>query len=217
MENRCFTKEGWRALHPQLHWIFQVFPFLSQHNLEPDELHVLYLGTLPLLLGSVLWLLCYQSQPLPAEECMSQVWAHISKTYSDRCVKTQFSALSLASFTIVDKPRADYPELKGKGLEVRDLLHPLLDAWKAFRNANTWNFELVEALLEHQLSMVEILHSHRDSLFFPEEVAQRFCELNDQVLEWYTELARRSDAAGMFLWKVVPNHRWQWHWAQRSR
>ena len=38
---RPFTVEQWGAMHSSIsHQIFKVFTFLSQHNIEPDELHV---------------------------------------------------------------------------------------------------------------------------------------------------------------------------------
>jgi hypothetical protein len=37
-----------------MHWIFQI-SFLSGINYDPDELHIMYLGTVGCLVGSVLW------------------------------------------------------------------------------------------------------------------------------------------------------------------
>eukprot|EP00969_Alexandrium_andersonii_P281277 12435672-Alexandrium_andersonii.AAC.1 len=40
-----FTVTEWRSMHKNsLHWLFEVFPFLNQNALEPDELHVFYMG-----------------------------------------------------------------------------------------------------------------------------------------------------------------------------
>ena len=42
-----------------VHWLFLMLPYLSVHNLEPDELHVLYWGVPQQMFGSVLYVLCF--------------------------------------------------------------------------------------------------------------------------------------------------------------
>ena len=42
-----------------LHMLFRELPYLSNMNIEPDELHVLHLGTSQYFLGSVLYLLVF--------------------------------------------------------------------------------------------------------------------------------------------------------------
>ena len=104
-----------------LHWIFKVFPFMSQNNIEVDELHVLYLGTIPMTLGSVRWTLCYNGLVGAPANNVGKVWAHVCHYYSTHKVETRFSSLSLASFTNPERPRQNYPKLKGSGSEVKDL------------------------------------------------------------------------------------------------
>ena len=57
---RSFTARQWRQLyHPHdLHFVFAL-PYLSCHNLEVDELHVMHLGTTMYMLGAVLYMLCF--------------------------------------------------------------------------------------------------------------------------------------------------------------
>ena len=40
---RLFGKEEWGAIHAHLHPLLVQFPYLCQHNVEPDELHIMYL------------------------------------------------------------------------------------------------------------------------------------------------------------------------------
>ena len=49
----------WRNANPHMHVLFRTFVFLSAWNVEPDELHILYLGLLQYLLGSVLWIFVF--------------------------------------------------------------------------------------------------------------------------------------------------------------
>ena len=63
------------------HYLFQL-GFMSCLNVEPDELHIMHLGTSMYLLGSVLWLLCYQVLQAGSPKAnMDRVWATISNYY----------------------------------------------------------------------------------------------------------------------------------------
>ena len=162
-----YTADQWRSSRDVLHWLWQVFPFLSQHNLEPDELHVLYLGTLPILLGSVLWLLCYRCLLGSPEDNLLRVWSIISKYYRENQVSTQFSGLTLNSFTNAEKPHADYPVLKGKGAECKDLVAPLHSVWVQLGNDDFYEYVKVRALMEAQLAAIHLLRQNAKNLFSP--------------------------------------------------
>ena len=58
-KRETFTPAYWRQMQMQLHFLFD-FLYLSQLNLEPDELHVMHLGTSQYMLGAVLYLLCFK-------------------------------------------------------------------------------------------------------------------------------------------------------------
>ena len=53
------SAEEWRGEDRYFHVMFRSFVFLSAHNLEADELHILHLGVSPYFVGSILWLLTY--------------------------------------------------------------------------------------------------------------------------------------------------------------
>jgi len=72
-KNRLLSPEAWKAMYgDRLHPLFQAC-HMSNANLEPDELHVLHIGTTSYLLGSILWLLVYrrmrQSPEKKKHEC----------------------------------------------------------------------------------------------------------------------------------------------------
>jgi hypothetical protein len=78
-KSKIFTKTEWHAIHPHKHWLFDTFDFLTQHNLEPYPLHILWLGVVPLMLGNVLWVLCYLSLPDDPQSNLRRVWAIIAR------------------------------------------------------------------------------------------------------------------------------------------
>jgi hypothetical protein len=108
-----FSIDEWATLHV-LHQIFAL-GFLSHHNLEPDELHVIYLGIAHYFLGSILALLCYVILPNRPEDNMTVVWTCILQHYSALNVPTQFSSLNL-NMIFADLRNGwgeNYPQLKG--------------------------------------------------------------------------------------------------------
>ena len=53
------TAVVWRNLGKAKHWIFELM-YLSILNVEPDDLHITWLGIAADILGSVMWLLCFE-------------------------------------------------------------------------------------------------------------------------------------------------------------
>ena len=53
-----FTASQWAALNPDPHPLFKE-EHISCHNVEPDEAHILHLGTSQYLAGSILWMMVY--------------------------------------------------------------------------------------------------------------------------------------------------------------
>ena len=107
--------------HPDPHYVFQL-PWLSCLNIDPDELHIVHLGLAMYLLGSVLWLLCYDVLPGSPQDNMSVVWTQVCTHYAAIQASCQYTNLSLHSFCDPGSPFASYPKLKGRGAEVKDLI-----------------------------------------------------------------------------------------------
>ena len=82
-------------------------PHMSRVNLEPDELHVIYLGTLQYLLGPILFLLVFRVLRGTPTGNMTRVWNAISEAYAGE--GTQYNNLTLNSFTEPKTPFLVYP------------------------------------------------------------------------------------------------------------
>ena len=132
-KSNCLSTEQWRAVDRVLHRLFAVFSFLSQHNLEADELHVLHLGVLQHFLGSVLWLLTFELLDGSNEDNWNTIWGSILDEYTDCPSKTQYTALGISSFVDPKKHKSDWPRLKGRGCEIKSLVVPLARIWKKCR------------------------------------------------------------------------------------
>ena len=215
-KQQLFTVPEWRALHPIRHWLFEAFGFLTHHNIECDELHILYLGVTQVALGSVLWVMAYRSMPETPHANVERIWSFVVDCYKDVGSSTEFTNLGLRSFTDPSSPHADYPVLRGRGAEIKDITEPVHRAWRHFRNPGTYEFARVDQMLEPLVAFQAILSTHSNDLFLPVSTAQRFREHVDDFLMAYSYLANKADEEGALLWSVRPKLHWLYHMAGKA-
>jgi hypothetical protein len=217
-KSALFSADEWRALNPERHIMFNhPWTFLSQLNVEPDELHVLHLGVNQVLLGTVLWLLVYLCLEGPPAQNIATVWRHVRQFYSEHAVSTQFNSLTLNSFTEAKRPRAAFPRLKGKGMEVQQLLDPLLSVFTKFKRVGNEDDRKTERVLAAMSEIQQIFSIHIDFYFLPPTDARRVLELADRMLEDYAVLHLRAAGRGELLFAVLPKCHWLWHLFHRSQ
>jgi hypothetical protein len=169
----------WKALYAggSPHSIFTLTG-VSHYSLEPDELHLLYLGTVQYFLGLVWYVPVSRLVSGSPETNMRTIWARVSSLYTAHGVQSQYSTLNIASFANVDKPHESYPKLKGKGAKVKDLVFPLSEIWNILVDANNKFFHPVRAAFHHQLGLQEILHDYRAEVeLIPETCKFIFADL----------------------------------------
>ena len=74
-------------LDPEAHIYLDLDP---EANIDPDELHVMHLGTSMYMLGSILLLRCYHVLPKRPQAIMREVWQTLVSFYKDGKVVCQF-------------------------------------------------------------------------------------------------------------------------------
>ena len=85
------------------------------------------------MLGAVLYMLCFHVLDGTPEDIMHGIWSDINEFYREHRVQTQFSNLKIGSF---HEP-GQFPKLKGKGAEIKDLVAPLAHVWNAKTRGST--------------------------------------------------------------------------------
>ena len=191
-----YSNEEWRALYPNLpHWIFRL-DTVTHHNLEPDELYIIWLGT--------------------AIDNMSNVWSQIAQCYSDMRSSGQYTNLSLSSFCDPKKPNGNYPKLKGKGAEVKSLASVLCKVWSTNMQGGNHEHALIAQALESQHAFQCIIDDYADDLFFPHEEAIDFQQHVIDFLTAYSALCHIADARGDLLWNMTTKFHWLYHIGQRA-
>lgn len=213
--NALYTPEEWRALYPNVpHWLFSLLHF-CQLNIEPDELHIIWLGTAMWCDGSVLWMLVFRVMPDTPSKNMQALWQQISECYAELRTAVQYTNLSIGSFCDPAKPSGHYPKLKGKGAEVKHLSAVLCKVWATNMDPDCHEHRLIADLLLQQQSFACIIDNHANELFLPVDQADKLQMHIITFLRLYTELGHIADANGDLLWNVTTKFHWLYHIGQR--
>lgn len=189
---------------------------MSSWNIEPDELHLIHLGTNQQLLGSALWMLAYEILPGSASDNMATIWAGIVESYKKYKVAKQYSSLDLNSFCDAKSPKKDYPRLKGKGAEAKDLVLPMLDIWKKYMRPLNKVDQMMLKVLDAQSHMQSILSEYSAEPLLPRKVAKQFSSSTMVMLQGTAVLAQEAYKQKKLLFNIVPKHHYTCHMGFRA-
>jgi hypothetical protein len=216
-KSQLVSGRAWRRENAgNLHSIFKAFHFLSTDNVEPDEMHVVHLGTSQYLLGTVLHILVFErlgKRPLAA---MEQIWGEICDEYKRCETSAQYSSLGLSSFTDPKAPLQNYPRLKGRAAEVKGLVPVLAQVWKRHQRTENETDRLVDQLLEQQMLFQELLDEDANAFHLSTESATELCKVTDKLLSLYSKLAHQADGEGALKWTMAPKHHMLWHLSRKA-
>ena len=187
------------------------FPYMSNQNIEVDELHVMHLGTSMYMFGSILYTLVFNILTDNPAENMALVWKELGIASQELGSACTYTNLTIASFCDADRPHAAYPKLKGKGAEVKDLADPLLKVWAKLED------NIVLQMLQHQCAIQQALTINSLANLLTEADSQDLCVHIDGVLMAYTVLANTADREGYLRWNITPKFHMLWHLGERSK
>ena len=202
----------WRASYSSLFYIFEL-EYITHLNIEPDELHIMHLGTSMYMAGSVLYMLVFQMLDGTPHTNLEQVWSEVVDYYTEHRVVTQFTHLELSMFHHDN----NYPKLSGKGAEVKDLIPALHHVWKQHYNPYLRHHMFVDDMLYNQCEAQDILAHHKNEMLLPEDDAILLAHHVDNVLVKYSLLANWADKEGHVLFNVAPKHHYLWHMGQQAK
>ena len=210
-----YTHGQWKLANQNCHWLFQL-PYLSAVNVDPDELHALHLGVSAYFLGSVLFILCFQILAGSPSDNLNALWKMIVDMYRRLRTTCQFTNLTLNMFCNTSAPDRDYPKLKGKGAEIKDLVEPLHLIWSRHMRPGNHDDELVQSCLLHLCRAQNTLHDYTSEPFLPLPIAREFKTNITKLLQNYSLLANSADRQGLVLFAMVPKHHYVYHLGDRA-
>ena len=214
-KTKVYTCRDFQKLFPDPFYIFQL-GYLTAVNVDPDELHIMHLGTSMYFLGSVLWIICFEHLGGSPDDNMNTIWGDIAKMYREIKTPCQFTNLTVNSFCDKTKPSDHYPKLKGKGAEVKDLVLPLSKIWSLRKN-NSKQRNLIDKAFKALVGIQKILHDHADKAVLPTGQSETFDKLVTDFLQSYTILANIADKESRLLLSMVPKFHYLWHLGKRAK
>ena len=75
-------------------------------------------------------MLVFEILPGDAQTNMDMVWATLIKSYKKHKVNKQYSSIDIGSLCDPKAHKKDFPKLKGRGAELKDLVTPMVDCWE---------------------------------------------------------------------------------------
>jgi hypothetical protein len=207
----------WRAENQaEMHQLFRTFAFLTNANIEVDELHCIHIGTSQYMLGSILHLLVYSIMPQRPVQNLEALWSDITEEYRRQNIKAQYSSLTLSMFCDPKSPRDSYPRLRGRAAEVKWLVPVLNALWAKYRRPGNELDKLVAELLQTQQLVQNLLDESSAEFQMDEESARELPKATDRLLATYSRAAHAANAMGELLFSVVPKHHMLYHFSRKA-
>ena len=178
-------------------------------------------------MGAVFWRLCYEIMPNRASKNCETVWDTVKDYYQANAVGVQYTNFSLSTFCDPSRPRADYPSLKGKGIEIKHITAAAVEALQEHhRPANADDVKLLRVLTRLR-DVQDAFDAHAQGYFLPMPTAVQILEMGDLMLVEWAELHKSlscrlwiagprqaSHSNGMW-WLSGANYRRKYSWQCR--
>ena len=203
-------------LGAELHWLSGDLPFMTQQNVDTNELHLWHLGRRgsSRVCGGVLWFFCYEALPNNPEENMGELWDRICARCRSNATATHYGNLTLSSCCKPRSPKEDFPSLKGKNPQINDILRPLLEIWCDVRPA--YHFETVRDMPRNQVSIQDNLEPPRRRCVFASCSGIPSGGRHRQFFALYFMLVNAADLEHRLFWNMTPKFHFFYHWARTA-
>ena len=195
----CYTPRTCRQLTCRL---FDL-PGVSPCVIALDYMHCKYLGSLQLIYGSVLYLLCHVLMPDEAEENLRKIAAFIKDFQKSEQTTVRYS--QLFKFSQFQRGK-EYPKMRGKAGELRHVGNAILALWRAYMVERREIHREILHLLEIDLEIDVILdrfHPQDGYYAVPAKHAKKIKELALQSVSLHTHLEEHFTAEGLKIFNIT--------------
>ena len=209
-----WTSASWKQHHRAAGRPVFSIPGVSITSCIPDWMHSKHLGLDQYLLGSTLWLLCFQlGGDVEPAGVLARVFHEVKCYYKAYRVKHQFSTLKLSMFVQKGKEQTSFPCLKGKAAEVRWLVYALHDVWRQWPKPDEIFWSQCELALKRSMELEDLLVNNFQHFKLPAQEQATMQRLIGEFLALYNALAHQSTERGWLLFNLVPKAHYLCHCA----
>ena len=166
-------------------------------------MHVKHLGIDQYFCGSVLWLLCYIVLEDSASENLARVVLKAKEWWTANKYGDHFNNIKLSMFHDPAKPYEQFPKLKGRAAEIKNLVPALLHIWTAYSDPTDTLHKLISFGLRCSHRLDQIMHEHVKDDVLPPDTAREWKTCVFAFLACQTKLARSFNNDGFKLFNVT--------------
>ena len=125
--------------------------------------------------------------------------------------------LTLSMFCNPDNPHVTVPKLKGRAIEVRNMVPALASVWARLMDATLPEHLAVLEGMKNSSLMDEILHTHSDADVLPDEACNNFVAASWQYARLQSAVADHyNNKEGLLLFDVTIKTHWTCHCAMEA-
>ncbi len=210
-----WTNAEWWEAHTDRHPLLSVTGVGIQ-NCFPDHMHTKHLGCDKFNYASVLHVLCYEVMADDPATNLDVVWEECVAYCKLHGIKDRYRQMKPALVWKVRAPHANFPKMRGKAIEVRNLGEPLLHVWSARCDSTNILHQQITFMLRCSVKIEAMLKEHRGLFRYPPDIAAEFLQTTERYLQLTSSIARQYNEAGKKLWDVTTKHHILWHCAKSA-
>ena len=147
---------------------------------------------------------------------MAELWSDIKAYYEEHPCRDRYNHIKLSMFIDTTDPHDKFPKLKGRAIEVKNLVPAMAHIWKArMEENNVAHAAIYEALLA-SFKMDQILDAYPDTDVLPGSSSQEFVDASWKYARLQNATADYYAQQGLMLFDVTIKTHWTCHCAQHA-
>ena len=135
---------------------------VSGVSVQPDLMHVKYLGYQMFFLGSVLWLLVHELMPNTPLQNIKAVGLAVRSWQIRHHIGTKYPLHAFQKLSCFEKAKG-YPKLKGKGSHIKHVVEAIGAVWKRWSNSADANHRRISLIFKLDAEVEDLLNGYTPS------------------------------------------------------
>lgn len=174
-------------------------------TVQPDLMHVKYLGYQQFFLGSCLWLLCHEILPGSPVQNIRSIGLFVFRYQQRERVSSKFPLGAFQKLSIFTRKKG-FPKLRGKGAHVRQVSKAIGACWRRNMSQDDPNHRRVALIFKLDQEVEDLLSGHQPSdgyYALPPNEANAVKRKHNQISQLYQVLEDNYANAAVPLFNVV--------------
>jgi len=214
-QGECWSNPEWLEANTDRHPLLSL-PGVGIENCFPDLMHTKHGGCDKYNYASVIHILCFEIMPDDPATNLDVIWAECVQYCKTRGIRNRYRAMKPSLVWKVRAPHANYPKMRGKMAEIRNIGEPLLHVWNTRSDRANLKHQQIAFMLRCSVKIESMLRDNRHCYRYPPDLADEFLQTTERYLQLTSSLARQYADSGRQLFDVTTKHHILWHCAKSA-